>query len=274
MHHQTRPSLWAALSEKVGPAQSLLDGQNRLRLYLLAGIAVALIVACWPRQKLSFGSIFSEESTDSVPVLVAEHYLSAFQTIKPEDVHVRNYPKDFVPAGALHSKAELITEAGQMAFSSLLAIPQGEPLTRTVLAEAKKNQGLSLLLTSGNVAVSISVDKCRSAGGWVQPGDTVALYETLPIDPSSRAAGDKRTRLLLSAVKVLAVDKMRLRQTLDPEHKEDAVREMTTADTDTNMLTVLVNPVEAERIVEARESGPITVVLRAIGDDASWVMEK
>jgi len=274
MHNQTRPALWTAVSERVGSSPSLLKGQSRLRLSLISGIVVALVVACWPRQMPSFGAMFSGESTDSVPVLVADRYMSAFQMIKPQDVRMRYFPKGYVPLGALHSKAELTTETNQNAFSTLVAIPQGEPLTRTVLVEAGKDQGLSFLLRSGNVAVSFSVDKSRSAGGWIQPGDTIALYETVPIDSMSRNAANSRTRLLLSAVKVLAVDKMRLGQKLEPGRKEDALQEMATADTDTKMITVLVNPVEAARIVEARERGPICIVLRALGDDVPWLTER
>jgi Flp pilus assembly protein CpaB len=240
----------------------------------MAGIAVALVVACWPRQMPSFGALFSGESADSMPVLVADRYLPAFQMIKPENVRVRYFPKDFAPLGALHSKAELVTETNQSAFSSLVAIPQGEPMTRTVLVEAGKDQGLSFLLRSGAVAVSFSVDKSRSAGGWIQPGDTIALYETLPIDPTRRSEAGTRTRLLLSAVKVLAVDKMRLGQKLEPGSKEDALQAMASAETDTKMITVLVNPVEAAWIVEARESGPLSLVLRALGDDVPWMMER
>jgi Flp pilus assembly protein CpaB len=235
---------------------------------------MASVVACWPHQMPSFGAIFSSESADSVPVLVAGRYVSAFQVIKSEDVRVRYFPKEYMPLGALHAKAELVTEANQSAFSSLVAIPQGEALTRTILIESGKDEGLSHLLRSGNVAVSFSVDKSRAAGGWIQPGDTIALFETASMNLARRPSAGKRTQLLLSAVKVLAVDKMHLGQKLDPDNKTDTLQDMSTAETDTKMVTVLVNPVEAALIVEAREGGPLSLVLRAMGDDLPWPMEK
>jgi Flp pilus assembly protein CpaB len=241
---------------------------------LLAAITISLGVAFWPHQLPAFGHLLFRESTDSVPVLVARRYISAFQMIKPEDIRIRSYPKEYVPSGALHAASELLTETGQPSFSSLVAVPQGEPMTRTVLVDTNRGQGLSSLLRLGSVAVSFSIDKSRAAGGWIQPGDTVALFEAAPIGPAGRGTAARRTRLLLSAVKVLAVDKMRLGQRPDPENKAESLQALSAGESDTLMITVLVSPVQAKTVVEARERGPISVVLRAMGDDLPWAMEE
>ncbi len=37
------------------------------------------------------------------------------------------------------------------------------------------------------------------------------------------------------------------------------------------VLTIIVSPAEASTIIEAREAGPLNVVLRSLGDDLPWI---
>ena len=274
MHYQTRGPLWSAAAKVFGSAGALLKRQSRLRLLLMAALAACLLANIGPHPLAFLENLWSGEAADTVPILVAGGYLPAFQVVKPEGVRVRNYPKDFVPPGALHTKAELVTEAGAYGYSTIVSVPEGEPLTRTILVEVGKDHGLSSLLRLGKVAVSFSIDKSRAAGGWIQPGDTVALFETLPPAPLTGTTYRKKTQLLLSAVKVLAVDKEHLGQKSDPAEKSDVLAQLTSVESDSHMMTVLVNPAEAAALVEARERGPLSVVLRAVGDDLPWSITK
>jgi Flp pilus assembly protein CpaB len=248
-----------------------LKATSKLRLGLVAAIAACLFASVSPHPLAALSGLWSSDPADSVPVLVADAYLPAFQVVKPQGVKIRNYPKDFVPPGALHAKSELVSETGQFIFSSIVAIPEGEPLTRTILVEVGKDHGLSSLLHLGQVAVSFSIDKARAAGGWIQPGDTVALFETLPPDLSGGLTMRKKTRLLLNRVKVLAVDKAHLGQRPEVADKTDAIAELTAVESESHVITVLVNPTDADALIDARERGPLSVVLRAIGDDLPWL---
>jgi Flp pilus assembly protein CpaB len=269
MHHQTRDTLWASAAKVSGATGSLLKGQSRLRLGLITGIAVCLFLNYCPHPLAAIGNLWSGETTDMVPVLVVDHYTPAFKVIKPEDVRVRNYPKDFVPPGALHAKTELLMETDRYVYSSIVSLPEGEPLTRTILVDIGKDHGLSSFLHLGRVAVSFHVDNSRAAGGWIQPGNTIAIFATLPPDPRKGFAL-KKTQLLLNAVNVLAVDKAHVGEKPDPEEKTNTVTELTTVESDSHMITVLANPKEATDLIEARERGPLSVILRATGDDLPW----
>jgi len=155
-------------------------------------------------------------------------------------------------------------------FSSTIAIPEGQPVTRTLIAEIGKNHGMSSLLASGNVAVSFAVDSAHGAGGWVQPGDTVAVFQTTIESGPNKMS--KATRLLFPALEVLAVDRKRLGDwpAAEGDTKSFLGQSADASQSEGGVLTVMANPMEAARLVEARERGTLCIVLRAMGDDFSW----
>jgi Flp pilus assembly protein CpaB len=271
MHYQTCRNLWAKITAFIRPAGDVGHGQQRLRLILGLGLLLALWFAFVPRDVLHFRFCGGADA-DGIPVLVAKQYIASFKVVKEEAVEVRRFPRAFVPPGALNSLSELQNEQGQSTYASVVAIPEGQPLTRTVLIEAGQQQRLASLLRMGRVAVSFDVEKPRAAGGWIQPGDTIAIFQSLPLSSSARET-QKATKLLFSAVQVLAVDAMRVGQspTEDPNADKNALLENATGEPATgHIVTVLATPTEAAALVEAREKGALSIVLRALGDDLPW----
>lgn len=240
---------------------------NRLRLVLVVLILMASIwLVIYPRFSAQNSEVAGEDN-DHVPVLVTERYIPAFTLIRVQGVAVRSYPRELVPPGALHSLQELLDESGRELFIANVAIPEGQPLTRTLVGRLDQKRELSCLLPPGKVAVSIGVDRAHGAGGWVRPGDHIALFRT--------SAGS--TRLLLSRAEVLAVDRDRLGQEAARSGANEAGPSsdvLQVVESDANILTVALNPVEAAALIEAREEGPLSVVLRAPGDDWSWAIAK
>jgi Flp pilus assembly protein CpaB len=246
------------------PARELVGRQSRLRLGLLAAIFVAGFLALGPKP-LRRARVLVAEGGEDQPVLVARNYIPAFRTIHDDLVEVRAFPREFVPPGALHGTGELQTERGQWLFSALVAIPQNQPVTRALLIERGKTNEMAFLLKPGKVAASFAVERARGAGGWVRPGDTVAIFETIGLG--------KPTRLLLSAVQVLAVDDKALGSSAAEEKegvRKSPFEEMAAAASEFQVLTVLTTMSEAAALIEARERGPLSVVLRAMGDDLPW----
>jgi len=182
-------------------------------------------------------------------------------------VSVKHFPKGLVLAGSLHSPTELTTENGAPAFSTLVALPVGQPLTRSILADVGKNHGLASLLKTGQVAVSFAVDPVRGVGGWVQPGDIIAIFETTREENLKQSL--KKTRLLFSSVPVLAVDKRRIGLKSEESNSSDASAQPQDVEGG-GVLTVVLNPVEASKLVEAREHGRLSILLRPLGDGEPW----
>ena len=205
-------------------------------------------------------------------VLIAGHYIPAFAVIKPDMVRVQEFPKGWLPPGALRARTELANENGQMLFTSLIAIPEGQPITRAMVADAAQNDALGSLVRPGKVAVSFEIDKAHGVGGWVRPGDTVALFAATPMTLVSAKSPGKKTRLLFSSVLVVAVDDKRIGQSSGKESSapDSAATLEPPLANGMKVVTVLVSPLEASILIEAREEGSLNVVLRSLGDDIPW----
>jgi Flp pilus assembly protein CpaB len=156
-------------------------------------------------------------------------------------------------------------DAGRELYITAVAVPEGQPLTHTILEELGKSRGMASVLPLGKVAVSFAADPVRGAGGWVEPGNTIALFHTTLETENGKSF--HKTQLLFSCLSVLAVDKNRLGQetTQTPADEIPANSEGGGA-----VITVLVNPLEASRLVDAREQGHLSVALRSLGDDTPW----
>jgi pilus assembly protein CpaB len=239
-----------------------------LRIALLSGIAIAMLGLLWPKNvSIHLPGV---DNSDGIPVLVADHYIPAFSAIKPEMVRVENYPKSLVPPGALHAKGELQNESMQMLFAAAVAIPEGQPVTRALVIGAEQSESLTTQISPGKVAVSFEMDKAHGVGGWIKPGDTIALFHTvLPSVNGARPQG-RMTQILLPAVPVLAVDEKRLAPPAAEATPDASMNGVVLSPTEARVITVLVTPGEATEIIEAREGGALSAVLRAVGDDYPW----
>ncbi len=247
-----------------GSTRSLVKNWTPLRSVLVATI-VGLAVLYGAFGLFEGRPLSDDDSQESTAVVIAKRYIPAFSSINPSDLTVRNFQKGFVPPGAFHATADFGGTHGLPVFASEVAIPEGQPLTRALISELGKNHGMASILSPGKVAVSFSVDAVRGVGGWIQPGDTVAIFHTNR-EGDVKMMWRHQTHLLFSSVHVLAVDKKRV------GHEPAESPGTETADSDGgNVLTVLMNPLEAARLVEARESGRLSVILRALGDEAPWV---
>jgi Flp pilus assembly protein CpaB len=229
---------------------------------LAAAIVVAGAFYFWSSPSSDTGD--AGDGQDTV-VLMANRYIPALTAIKPEWVRFQTLPKAALPPGALARTEELRDSKGRLRFLSAVALPEGQVLSRTLLQEMDKSHGLSSLLEPGQVAISFAVDAVHGVGGWVQPGDRVAIFVT----PVAAAKNTRLTKLLFPVVTVLAVDRARLGQ--EPGGRKPADEaDAAIGAVEAGALTVLLNPIQAASLIEARELGTLTVVLRCFGDDLPW----
>jgi len=244
---------------------------KKLRLALVSAMAIALALLVALRNGPSWHWT-SKDPSDSVPVLIADHYIPAFSVIKPEFVRVQEFPKGVVPPGAFKAKGELANESGQLLFTSAISIPEGHPVTRALVTDASQNDTLGWLIRPGKVAVSFEIDKAHGVGGWIRPGDTVAVFGPAPMTVANFKAQGKKTRLLFSSIVVAAVDDKRLgqSQTKTDNGTDVSLMPESALSNGVKIITVLVSATEASTIIESREEGSLSVVLRSWGDDIPW----
>lgn len=259
--------IWNSLRQRV----TSLSRLERIRLGLVLGIGLSLLLLRLQQSHKRFSFHAAGGETEDVAVLVTTRYVPAYQPLGTPAVEVRRFPREWVPPGALHGTPDLTQANGNPRFAAAVALPIGQPLTRTVLLECDAASRIAALLPIGKVAVSFAAERSRSSGGWIQPGDAIAIFESLPPN-DSRQAPSRATRLLFPSIQVLAVDGRRLGEPLPAEEqtKKNSWEEMNTAPAETQIFTVLVTPLEAAVLTEARERGPLCSALRASGDDGLW----
>lgn len=206
-----------------------------------------------------------QEAGEMVPVLVASHYMPRGSPLDPALFQVTRIPKAFVEPGALSNFNVLESSPGHPHFRSLLPVPEGTQLVQRELVPISQLEALSQEIPENQVAISFGVDHVHGLGGNIQPGD---LIDILHIAKGKEMSPEPReTSSLFQAVPVIAVGKKWAapsRSNVESEKTRD--ERSNTDEEEITILTVLLNPLAAIRLADARENEVLSVMLRAPGD--------
>jgi pilus assembly protein CpaB len=182
----------------------------------------------------------------TISVLVSASDIARGQVFNSQDVSIKAMAPAKAPAGVLHRAEEV---QGHMAIAP---IPAGEPvlaaqITPDVVA------GLSARVPAAYRAYSIPVSEADIAGGFVQAGDRVDLFVTLPGALFAQGSGQKpddrsKASLLLQSVQVLAVG---------AKLKSDGA-----ATPSVRTVTLALSPADLSRVALATRLGTITFAIR------------
>lgn len=199
-----------------------------------------------------------------VALWVADQYIPAYAPVTLKHLRKARWPRAYVPPGALLVQESLTDNLERPRFSAAVAVPEGQPLTRTLLFDAQSGESISSLLRPGQVAVSFQVERSKGAGGWVRPGDIVAVFS----ETTQAAAG---LRLIMPSITVLAVDDKRLspepaKATVHSSEEETIPQPIPSS----LVITVRANPLEASSLIKASERGSVHIVVRSSGDELPW----
>ncbi len=128
----------------------------------------------------------------------------------------------------------------------LYPLAPGEPILERDLAASGSGAGLSAKIPEGMRAISLRSDEVVGVAGFLLPGTHVDVLET---NRTNSAAGHPDTSTVLQDVEVLAAGQ---KIEPDPEGKPSIV----------NVVTLLLKPADAEKVVLASSEGVIHFVLR------------
>jgi len=177
------------------------------------------------------------------PIVVAAKALPAGAMIDRESVKLRPVPESMVPAGAL-TKLEDALERPVVS-----PIQPDEPVVEARIAARGSGNGLAPMIPSGMRAISVRVNDVAGVAGFVLPGMRVdVLFTGRPGNQS-----DTITRTVLQDVQVLSAG-----QTTQTDGKSQAIV--------VPVVTLLVNPADAESLTLANGEGRIQLVLRNSND--------
>jgi pilus assembly protein CpaB len=181
--------------------------------------------------------VVSSTSKQFVPVVVSATDLTFGTKLDKAQLRVARYPKESVPAGAF---SDIDSVAGQ---TSKIFLAAREPITATKLSS--RGGGLSMLIHSGLRATSLEVNQVSGVSGFVLPGDRVDVLCTVDGRGSKE---DAVTRTIIQNAEVLASGQ----KTAQQDNKPITVQ----------AVTILVDPMGAEKLALGLHEGKIHLVLR------------
>lgn len=202
-------------------------------------------------------------------VLVAKYDLPARTILKPDFVEVVEIPRKFIQKDAYEirnpSDIKLITN-----LVTAVRIPKGNQITQSSLLTLTPEAGLSVKVPPGYRGAILQVDS--ELLKLIKPGDRVDILVTF-----EAIVGDKKekvTATILQNVLVLGVGS-NLGQgiTADLARKQSQAEAAAQAFTDKGVLSLALNPLEAQYLALSQKIGDVSVVVRALGDVEVHYME-
>ncbi len=174
-------------------------------------------------------------------VAVAASDLDIGAELDAKDVKVIDWPTNAVPQNAITDPNEIIGRG------LILPIIQNEPFLPMKLSGKDAGSGLPPAIPPGMRAVSVRVNEVIGVAGYVLPGTHVDIVAT--VSPTQQH-NDMTSKVILTDVQVLAAG---------TKIERDVEKDKPIA---VNVVTLLVNPEEAERLTLAANEGQIQLALR------------
>jgi pilus assembly protein CpaB len=214
----------------------------RIRILLVAVLALtaggALALATYNYTQKPGRTV----SIPTRPVIVAASDLDIGAELRAEDLRVVEWPANGVPKDAFSDAAEVIGRG------IIYPVIENEPILPNKLASKEAGAGLPPAIPPGMRAVSVRVNEVIGVAGYVLPGTRVDVVAT--VSPTDQKA-DMTSKVILTNVQVLAAGTKIERDGTD-KNKPMPV----------SVVTLLVNPDEAERLTLASSEGKIQLALR------------
>jgi pilus assembly protein CpaB len=175
------------------------------------------------------------------PVIVAAADLDIGAELRREDIRVIEWPASAVPEDAIGAPDEVIGRG------LIVPVVANEPILPAKLASKEAGAGLPPAIPPGLRAVSVRVNEVIGVAGYVLPGTHVDVVVT--VSPTQQQT-DMTSKVILTNVLVLAAG-------TKIERATDKDKPMPVS-----VVTLLVNPQEAERLTLAASEGKIQLALR------------
>jgi pilus assembly protein CpaB len=187
-------------------------------------------------------------------VLVAKSDIAMGQTLGADDVQWQSWPASAAGAAVIrrNDRPDATTQiAGSIARSPFIA---GEPIREPKLVRANGAGFMAAVLPTGMRAVSTEISPETGAGGFILPNDRVDVILSKRERGADRGGPEVvNSEIILSNIRVLAIDQ--------------APREKDGQNTVVGKTATLeLKPDQAELLARARQSGTLSLALRALVD--------
>lgn len=180
-------------------------------------------------------------------VMVSIVVIPAHTIIKPEWVEMRAVPVNAIQPDVVKLPKDAI---GKITKFDILP---GEAIRKVKLLAEGERLGLPFMIPAGYRGMSVAVDEGSGVAGFVKPGDLVDVLLTL----DDSIFNQRITTTLLQGIQVLAVAQDMEGPVDEQQAKKGKV---------VTSVTLAVDPMQAERLTLALESGKIRLALRPLNN--------
>ena len=181
-------------------------------------------------------------------VVVAKTEIPVGAKITVEQVALAPMPNGSAPEGVFRKLEDAV---GRVAITT---IGLREPITNLKLAPEGVGAGLQAVIPEGYRAMTVRVDDVVGVSGFVAAGSYVDVVAVIVPANTAAAAQGPISKIVLQNIKVLAsgakLDK--------PDNQREPVS--------VNVVTLLVSPEQAEKLVLAANESKLQLVMRNYGD--------
>jgi pilus assembly protein CpaB len=215
---------------------------RRLLLALLVALIVSGAFTFWLSTK--FAHLHNAKPASLQYVATATD-LDAGQTLRPADLQRIDWPSTMALVGAFSKPEDVVGR------TLLYPLAKGEPILPRQLSAPGAGVGLSTKIPDGMRAISLKSGEVVGVAGFLLPGTRIDVLVTY----HSPGSTDPITSTVLQDAQILAAGQ---KMQPDPEGKPTTV----------DVVTLLVKPYDAERVVLASAQGTVHFVLRNGSDHA------
>jgi pilus assembly protein CpaB len=134
----------------------------------------------------------------------------------------------------------------------ITSVVENEPISENKLAPKEAGAGLAPTIAAGMRAISLRVNEVIGVAGFVVPGSRVDIVTILANKANNSSAADTISRVVVSNVTVLSAG---------TRYDQDEARTDGKAIRST-VVTVMVSPIDADRIALAQSQGELMLTLR------------
>jgi pilus assembly protein CpaB len=214
----------------------------RIRVFIVLALAVAAggTFAFGTYRYMQNAPQSTAVKTPTTTVIVAANDLQIGAELRAEDLRAIQWPDGSVPQGAF-------TRADDLVGRGLIQpVVTNEVFLPAKLASKEAGAGLPPVIPPGYRALSVRVNDVIGVAGYVLPGTHVDVVATM--NPTQQPT-DVTSRLVLPNVQVLASGTK-----IEQDDKNKPIQ--------VSVVTLLVNPDEAEKLTLASTEGKIQLALR------------
>ena len=221
----------------------------------LAGFAVFMVKNYMSEQEAQLHAerARSQQVVETVDVYAVTRAVGYGEELTIDDVAVIKYAKAHLPEGVFQTEEELFPQGTDVARVALRAMEVNEPVLASKVTSPGQLAGITQRLAPGMRAFTINVDAATGVSGFLRPGDRVDIYWTGTVGGGQYGASREITRLIDSAVELIAVD-----QSADGERASVEIA---------NTVTVQVSPADVAGLAQAQSTGSLSLSLVGANDE-------